>query len=722
MSSIFKDQIFKRKQEEDIALRDAMQSAIEETGLYDGKNRRNTTRKSHIELLLDALNINYEFEEKESELGEQQFRDIVEANGIMMRRMVLNDKWWKETTGPIMGHDKKGNIIALIPSRLGFRYYYFDDNNTKTKVCAKTMQDVLDTDAICFIKPLSPEVNSLRGLLWHAIKETPKTDIVTLVISSIIVLLFGMFVPFATKQIFDHIIPSGIYDGLNTIAALLICAAIGTVLFQLTRSLIILRLKGHLEYNMQNAVMARLFMLRPDFFWTHSSGSLNMRVDSISQMCNFLDDTIIEALITAVFSLGYLIQVYIYAKELFPMALLTIVLEIACIIGLFILGSKLQYKYLSSQSELNGLEYDIFVGVQKIKVTGSERRTFARWLKQYASTARTHYNSYTLIAILQGTLQCVSQACFIAFFYFTIKKNIITSDYIAFASAFGLINGALLALSQMTMQLTQIGPLFKMVKPIIETSPEIFPDMQKLNKLNGNIEISNLSFRYSPEMPLVLDNINISIKSGEYVGIVGKSGCGKSTLLRLLLGFEKPLSGGIFYDQHDLQKVDKASLRRCIGCCLQNGSLFIGEILNNITITAPWSTQEDAWEALRMASMEKEVRALPMGLHTIISEGGGGFSGGQKQRLLIARALISKPSIIFFDEATSALDNVTQKEVTDNLDTLHCTRVVIAHRLSTIRNCDRIIVMDGGHIVEEGTFDELMELHGLFYEMSKRQL
>ena len=221
---------------------------------------------------------------------------------------------------------------------------------------------------------------------------------------------------------------------------------------------------------------------------------------------------------------------------------------------------------------------------------------------------------------------------------------------------------------------------------------------------------------------MILDDLTLKIEPGEYVGIVGKSGSGKSTLIRLLLGFEKPLTGGIYYDNYDLAKVDKASLRRKIGCCLQGESLFTGDIFHNITITAPWATHDDAWEALRLASLDEDVRRMPMGLHTSVSEGGGGFSGGQKQRILIARALISNPEILLFDEATSALDNISQKAVSDNLDELMCTRVVIAHRLSTIRHCDRIIVLDKGKIAEEGTFEELMDNKGLFYEMSLRQL
>jgi len=285
-----------------------------------------------------------------------------------------------------------------------------------------------------------------------------------------------------------------------------------------------------------------------------------------------------------------------------------------------------------------------------------------------------------------------------------------------------MMTAAITQLQLVIPNLSQIKPLLESVKPILEEVPEMEDKAPQVEDLFGGIEVSGLSFRYQEDGPMILDDLSLKIEPGEYVGIVGKSGCGKSTLIRLLLGFEQPLSGGIYYDNYDLAKVDKASLRRKIGCCLQSGSLFTGDLFHNITVTAPWATHEDAWEALRMASLEDDVRKMPMGLFTLVSEGGGGLSGGQKQRILIARALISKPDILFFDEATSALDNIAQKAVSDNLDELMCTRVVIAHRLSTIRHCDRIIVLDKGKIAEEGTFEELMENKGLFYEMSLRQL
>jgi ABC-type bacteriocin/lantibiotic exporter with double-glycine peptidase domain len=284
------------------------------------------------------------------------------------------------------------------------------------------------------------------------------------------------------------------------------------------------------------------------------------------------------------------------------------------------------------------------------------------------------------------------------------------------------MTAALMQINNVIPELAQIKPLLESVRPILEAVPEMEAKAPQVADLFGGIEVSGVSFRYRDDGPLVLDDLNLRIYPGEYVGIVGKSGSGKSTLMLLLLGFEQPLSGGIYYDNYDLAKVDKTSLRRNIGCCLQSGSLFTGDLLHNITITAPWATQDDVWEALRMACLEDEVRKMPMGLHTMVSGNDSGFSGGQKQRILIARALISKPKIIFFDEATSALDNLSQKQVSENLDQQNCTRVVIAHRLSTVRHCDRIIVLDKGKIAEEGTFEELMDKKGIFYAMSIRQM
>lgn len=306
-------------------------------------------------------------------------------------------------------------------------------------------------------------------------------------------------------------------------------------------------------------------------------------------------------------------------------------------------------------------------------------------------------------------------------YYAAVRSGVSVADYYAFNTAYGMVSGAFMALSGMALMMAQIKPVYEMVKPILKAVPEVSVGKKVVTRLSGGIELNNVSFRYSESMPLVVDNLSLKIRPGQYVAIVGKTGCGKSTLMRLLLGFETPQKGAVYYDGKDLAQMDLKSLRRNIGVVMQNGGLFQGDIFSNITISAPWLTMDDAWQAAEMAGIADDIRRMPMGMHTVIAEGSGGVSGGQRQRLMIARAIAPKPKILMFDEATSALDNLTQEIVSESLDSLKCTRVVIAHRLSTIKQCDRVVVLDGGRIIEDGTYDELLEQGGYFAELVARQ-
>ena len=255
----------------------------------------------------------------------------------------------------------------------------------------------------------------------------------------------------------------------------------------------------------------------------------------------------------------------------------------------------------------------------------------------------------------------------------------------------------------------------------METEPEASESKEVVTRISGGIELNNITFRYSESMPPVIDNLSLKIRPGQYVAIVGATGCGKSTLMRIMLGFERPQKGAVFYDGKNLSSLDLKSLRQKIGVVMQDGKLFQGDIYSNIVISAPQLTLDDAWEAARMAGMAEDISAMPMGMFTLVSEGQGGISGGQRQRLMIARAIAPRPRILMFDEATSALDNITQRQVTESLDGLKCTRIVIAHRLSTIRTCDRIIVLDKGRIAEDGSYEELIAKQGIFAELVARQ-
>ena len=717
------NQINKRRAAEKAAMAEVNEKTNKRLGLLGAKRVVPQNDESALRQVLEDLGItDYELEDDDMLSPEELLTGILRPRGIMMRDIQLTGEWWRECVGPLLGYTMDGRLVALTPTRTGLGYQYREQDGSIRKVGHQEMASQLKPTAITFTKALPLHPLTMKDLIRFTWSVVSGPNALLLVACALVVVLLGMFTPMANKLIFDTVIPTGDAADLLPITGLLIGATVGTLLLTLTRNLYIIRLQHIIELHVQNAIMARTFLLSPTFFSKNPSGELTAKINNVSTLCSLVNENIVGALLSAVLSIIYLVQVYIYGGKLLWPALGIIAAQTVALVLNYFRTVDVRKRYIEGTMKLSGLEYNLFAGIQKLKLTGSENRAFARWLDHYGETSRVIYNPafkdrfYPALCVLLG----IGGSMLI--FWSTLSNGVSIPDYIAFSSAFGMITASMTQLNGVVPSLAQIKPLFESVKPILESVPEMEEKAPQVEELFGGIEVSGVSFRYQEDGPLILDDLSLKIEPGEYVGIVGKSGCGKSTLMRLMLGFEKPLTGGIYYDNYDLAKVDKASLRRKIGCCLQSGSLFTGDLFHNITITAPWATHDDAWEALRMACLEEDVRQMPMGLHTVVSEGGGGFSGGQKQRILIARALISKPDIIFFDEATSALDNISQKAVSDNLDELMCTRVVIAHRLSTIRHCDRIVVLDKGKIAEQGTFEELMENKGLFYEMAQRQL
>ena len=394
---------------------------------------------------------------------------------------------------------------------------------------------------------------------------------------------------------------------------------------------------------------------------------------------------------------------------------------LVCSVTVSFVQMHITEKQMTEAGKENGMVYALINGVAKIKNAGAEKRAFARWSRQYVKAAKYLYQPPVFLKLSGVITTAISLLGTIIMYYEAIRSGVSMADYMAFNSAYGMLSGAFLSLTGIAATAAQIKPVLRMVQPILEAEPEVDEDRPVVTRLRGSIELNNVSFRYNDTMPNVVDDLSLKIRSGQYVAIVGKTGCGKSTLMRILLGFEKPQKGAVYYDGKDIVALDLKSLRQHIGVVMQNGRLFQGDVYSNITISAPQLTLEQAWEAAEMAGMAEDIRQMPMGMNTLISEGQGGISGGQRQRLMIARAIAPKPRILMFDEATSALDNITQKKVSESLNQLKCTRIIIAHRLSTIRHCDRIIVLDKGKIVEDGTYEELLEKGGYFSELVERQ-
>lgn len=654
-----------------------------------------------------------------TDLG-QQIEYILRPSGMMKRRVELVGEWWKDGSGAILASKKDGEIVALIPGKWS-GYYYHDKFGKSVKINKKNAKE-FSTDAFCFYRSFTQGPMKIIDLVKFMIKNISYLDMIFLILIYLVMQLLGMIMPYITNLIYNIIVPSGSISLLQTVASTLLGITFGRILIKITQSAIKTRLQGKLNLAVHSAIMMRLFSLPASFFKKRSAGDLSSRINQVAVLCNIISDTFLSTLLTAFFSLGYIFQMTSQAPSLVPVGLAIIFISLCFSVLMTFLKQSVSNKKLKLSPKLQALVFNIFGGMQKIKIAGAEKRIFSIWAKEYSKSQKLDYNPPFILKIYSIISLIISSLGTIVLYYIAAKNKIPVANYMAFNIAYGAVSAAIMSLNSVALRFANLKPIIDLIKPFLESETENSNKGKIVDALHGEIEICNTNFRYNKTGDFILKNLTLKIRRGEYLAIVGKTGCGKSTIMRLLLGFETPERGAVYYDKRDIQTLDKRSLRQNIGVVMQNGAIFQGDIFSNIIVTAPWKTIDDAWEAARMAGFDKDIENMPMGMHTLISEGSGGISGGQKQRLMIARALIGKPKILLFDEATSALDNITQKIVSDNIDKLKCTRIVIAHRLSTIKNCNRIIVIDKGTICEQGTFEELMAKKQIFYELAIRQI
>lgn len=646
---------------------------------------------------------------------------LMRPYGIMRRGVRLSKGWYKDATGAMLGTRKKdGGIVALIPVGLS-GYSYFDADSGKHVRIGRKNEDLFEVEAVAFYKPFPMKKLGIPDLVRYILDTLSAADFVLMIMATITVTLLGMVAPRLNNMLFSDVIESGSMRLLVAITVFMVCTSISSMMINGAKSLINGRISTKMNLAVEAAAMMRIISLPADFFKQYSSGELSSRAQYIGSLCQMLVSTILSTGLTAVFSLVYITQIFNYAPALVVPALMVIVATIVFSVLSMLLQMKISKTEMEYGSKESGMTYAMISGIQKIKLSGAEKRAFARWGNLYAKSAELTYNPPTFLKINSVISMAISLAGTYAMYYAAIESHISVADYYAFNVAYGMVSGAFMSLVSIALSVANIKPILDMAKPVLEAVPEIAEGKQVLTRISGGIELNNVSFRYSEHMPLVLDNLSLKIRPGQYVAVVGTTGCGKTTLMRLLLGFEKPQKGAVYFDGKDISTVDLKSLRQKIGVVLQDGKLFSGDIYSNITISAPHLSMDEAWEAAELAGIAEDIRNMPMGMFTMISEGSGGVSGGQRQRLMIARAVAPKPRILMFDEATSALDNLTQKKVSESLDKLKCTRIVIAHRLSTIKQCDRIIVLDKGKVVEDGKYEELIALNGFFAELVAKQ-
>ncbi|HEU5138568.1 MAG TPA: NHLP bacteriocin export ABC transporter permease/ATPase subunit [Bacillales bacterium] len=653
---------------------------------------------------------------------DERLKQIMRNTGMRKRRVLLQGNWWEVDQGPLLAYfEENDHPVALIPKNASSYEYVDLQSHAKYKVTPE-IADQLVPLAYTFYAPFPNKKLNVFDLLKFGTRFTWKRDIVFIVLLGVAAGLLGMLTPIMTGFLYNNVIPQSSHTQLFYLGLALIVSVFAAFLFSLTQSIAMVRMEGRMSATVQAAVWDRVLSLPVRFFRDYTAGDLSERIQGISSIRQLLSGATLSTILSSTFSLFNIILLFFYDANMAFAAIGLILLSVMVSIGLGLLKIRQNAALLYIQGKLSGILFQLIQGIAKFRVAGAENRAFHLWVKPYIEQQKkTVFVGKIDIASAVFNIGFSLVSSMVLFYMMMSHPQMGTGTFLAFLAAFTSSLTAILAMSTSALSILEIIPLYQRSKPILQAIPEHHDEQTEIGQIKGEVEVNHAYFRYSPEAPYVLEDVSLQVNPGEFVAVVGSSGSGKSTLFRLLLGFDTPERGGVYYDRQDLSEVDIRSVREQIGVVLQNDQVMAGSIFDNIIGSANL-TLEDAWEAAEMAGFADDIKEMPMGMHTVLSEGASTLSGGQRQRLMIARALVRKPRILLFDEATSALDNRTQAIVSESLERLKVTRIVIAHRLSTIIHADRIYVIEKGKVVEGGTYEELMAYNGVLAALAKRQL
>jgi NHLM bacteriocin system ABC transporter ATP-binding protein len=664
-----------------------------------------------------------------SSVAEAAPRSVARVNGLGLRQVLLRENWWRRDNGALLGwHGETREPVALLPGKHR-RYQLWNPADDTLTTVNDTVAAALSAQALMVYRPLPDEVGGITALARFAGRGV-RREVATVLGMSVLAGGVSLLLPLATGDMFGSVVPRAETGQALALVFGLILAALGAGAFELTRALALLRLEGRFEVALQPALMHRLLSLPVNFFRRFATGELMNRVLSVQTVRRLLAGNALVSLLSALFAMTSIVVILLYSPLLALFATAVVGAAGVAVGALALLELRQERARVALRGQEDGLLVQILQGVAKLQVAASEARVYAVWAALFARQKRRLLSAQRYAAAGEVFVEVFPILALLALFFASSRLLLAVDQngvavlelgaFLAINAAFGQLLAATVALARSVATALELMPLFERLRPILAAAPEARSDKSEAAPLSGRIEVNGVSFRYAVGMRPVLDDVSLSIEAGSFVALVGASGSGKSTLLRLLLGFETAESGDILYDGQSISSLDTGSLRRQIGVVLQHCRLATGSILDNITSGLPYRT-EDAWAAARLAGIADDIEAMPMGMHTLLMEGASTISGGQRQRLMIARALIGRPRILLFDEATSALDNRSQGLVMDSLERLSTTRIVIAHRLSTIERADRIFVLERGRVVETGSYAELIAGDGPFGRLARRQ-
>ncbi|GAA3387605.1 NHLP bacteriocin export ABC transporter permease/ATPase subunit [Streptomyces roseoviridis] len=648
---------------------------------------------------------------------------IALAARIRTREVGLRGRWWRENCGPLVGRrEADGAPVALLWRR--GRYVAVDRAGGRRERIDEANEAAFERRAVMFYRPLPEGRLGLPRLLRFSLRGT-RQELRDLLVGGLVAVVLGATVPVATGRVLGAYVPAAERDLIVQTSMALVAAAVVSAAFMLLQNVSLLRMEGRIEATLQPAVWDRLLRLPTTFFTGRSTGELANAALGIGAVRRMLAGVAPVCLQASTVGVTNLVLLFVHSVPLALVALALLLVVATVFLGLGLWQLRYQRRLVELGNRLDNRAFQTLRGLPKLRVAAAESFAYAAWAREFARTrvlqqrAGRIQNALTVLGAV-----CLPLCGLVMFVLLAgpARGSLSAAGFLTFSTALTMLLSSVTQLTGALLSVAAVLPVFEQVEPILRAEPEVRGGAARPGVLSGAIEARQLSYRYSEDGPLVLDGIDLAVRPGEFVAIVGASGCGKSTLLRLLIGFDRPTEGSVLYDGQDLAALDQAAVRRQCGVVLQHARPLTGSILDCLRGAEAY-TLEEAWEAVTLAGLAEDVKAMPMGLHTMLSDGGGTVSGGQRQRLMIAQALIRKPRILFLDEATSALDNEAQRVVIESTKALAATRVVIAHRLSTVMGADRVIAMADGRIVQQGTPAELLaDAGGLFHELVRRQL
>jgi NHLM bacteriocin system ABC transporter ATP-binding protein len=657
---------------------------------------------------------------------QQSPEDVVEiarASRLRARQTLLRGEWWTQDAGPLLAWlGEERSPVALVRSRK--HYAMTDPRSGARRMVDRSVATELAPEAISFYPTLPARALSFRDLLTFSIRLA-RGNFIRIPVAVALMGLLSLVTPLITQVLVNSAIPRSELDQITVCAIVLAVTAIGMAAVQTMEGMAMLRLEGLIDWKLQAAVIDRVLRLPASLFREYTVGDFVDRSMGIDSVRRVLTGRTLRGLLAGFTCFFSIFLMLFYDARLALLAIGLSLIRAVVIVGTSAVRLIYESRHFNLHGKVSGFVLQLLAGIGKLRVADATVRALAVWSKQFAEQKRQFIASQRISNALSLVEMSFPTFSTIAIFSVaSLTDSALTRDlgsFLAFFAAFGQTMAAIEAWASGVSDSLVAIPQITRVRPLIASATEISEDRKPPGELAGAIELSRLTFRYLPGGPPVLDNVSLRIAAGEYVAIVGPSGSGKSSLFRLLLGFEQPESGAVFYDGKSLETLDTSAVRRQLGVVLQNGKLATGSIYENICggVRLPLT---QAWEAATLAGLDADIKAMPMGMHTVVAEGVNTLSGGQRQRVLIARAIARRPRILLLDEATSSLDNQSQSIVSASLGALNVTRIVIAHRLSTVREADRIVVLVDGKIVQSGTYAELSSVSGTFADFTRRQL